>query len=310
MKISVVMATYNGEKYIEEQLDTIRNQTRKIDELIICDDKSTDATVRIIQQYIAKYGLEGAWKVFVNEENLGYANNFHKVTLMAEGELIFFSDQDDLWREDKVEIMAEIMENNKKCHVLCSDYIPYYDGMKETKASKKALKKMPNNDWLEKISLSARSIYIGAIGCCMCVRREFYHQMNGYWFDNWAQDDRMWRLSQCLDGCYILHSSLIKHRLHTSNTSTYGKYHTSKRRIKLFESMLNANEVMYTLLKDSASGRKQLQMIKKHISMMKLRIEMLQKRKLWKSLQLVPYLPYYQEVKSFLVELYMVIRHK
>ena len=145
MKISVVMATYNGEKYITEQFDTIRNQTRKIDELIICDDRSTDNTVSIVETYIKEHNLEDAWSIHINEKNLGYANNFHKATLMATGDLIFFSDQDDLWREDKIEIMSSIMKEKEDCQVLCSDYMPYYDGMERTNASKKALKKMPDN---------------------------------------------------------------------------------------------------------------------------------------------------------------------
>ena len=149
MKISVVMATYNGEQYITEQLDTIRNQTKKIDELIICDDRSSDKTVSIVKDYICKYGLDDRWSICVNEENLGYANNFHKATMLATGDLIFFSDQDDLWREDKVEIMTDIMENHVDCQVLSSDYLPYFDGMEETEASKKALRKMPDNGKLE-----------------------------------------------------------------------------------------------------------------------------------------------------------------
>ena len=310
MKISVVMATYNGEQYIVQQLDTIRNQTKKIDELIICDDRSSDQTVSIVEDYIHKYGLNGSWSIIVNEENLGYANNFHKATLLATGDLIFFSDQDDLWREDKVEIMTKIMEANSDCQVLSSDYLPYYDGMEESAASKKALKKMPDNGKLEKINLSKKSIYIGALGCCMCVRREFYHNINQYWFDNWAQDDRMWRLSQCADGCYILHSRLIKHRIHANNTSTYGKYHTSERRLKLFHAMQNANEIMSKMLQDNGTKKKLISIMRKHISMMRHRIEMLEKRKVLKVIPLVLYLTYYQEVKSYLVEIYMLLRNK
>ena len=310
MKISVVMATYNGEKYITEQLDTIRNQTRKIDELVVCDDRSKDNTVSVVKAYIKEHNLEDAWSIHVNERNLGYANNFHKATLMAMGDLIFFSDQDDLWREDKIEIMAGIMEEKEDCQVLCSDYLPYYDGMEETNASKKALKKMPDNGKLEKVYLSKRSIYIGAIGCCMCVRRDFYHQINNYWFDDWAQDDRMWRLSQCVDGCYILHSRLIKHRLHANNTSTYGKYHTTEKRVKLFNAMQNANMVMSKMLSDNGADKKTKSIMDKHILMMAHRIEMLSERKLLKAVPLMVYLPYYQEVKSFLVEMYMVIKGK
>ena len=75
--ISVAMATYNGEKYIEQQLDSIRNQKQKPDEVIICDDGSTDNTVVVINEYIKKYKLK-QWIVVENEKNLVYFDNFFK----------------------------------------------------------------------------------------------------------------------------------------------------------------------------------------------------------------------------------------
>lgn len=74
-KISVALATYNGEKYIEKQLDSIRNQTIKPDEVVIVDDKSSDRTVALINEFIAVNNLVN-WKLFVNEKNVGYRKNF------------------------------------------------------------------------------------------------------------------------------------------------------------------------------------------------------------------------------------------
>lgn len=68
MKTSVVMTTYNGERFLPEMLESLRNQTRKIDELLIFDDGSTDSTVCLIENYIDKYGLEN-WKIRQNEIN-------------------------------------------------------------------------------------------------------------------------------------------------------------------------------------------------------------------------------------------------
>ena len=65
MTVSVVMATYNGAEFIVEQLDTIREQSRPVDELIICDDGSTDKTVEIAQAYISEHGLKEKWRIFV-----------------------------------------------------------------------------------------------------------------------------------------------------------------------------------------------------------------------------------------------------
>lgn len=77
-KISVAMTTYNGSKYIIKQLDSLKNQSRKIDELVICDDCSTDNTVELVNDYIKSNNLEG-WNIYSNENNLGFINNFKQV---------------------------------------------------------------------------------------------------------------------------------------------------------------------------------------------------------------------------------------
>ena len=308
MKISVVMATDNGERFLREQLDSIRNQTRQADELIICDDGSTDGTVELVRKYIIDNRLENNWKIIVNDQNLGYANNFNKVTLMASGNYIFFADQDDIWMPEKIEKMTKIMEQHTDCKVLCTDYEPMYDGTEPPKATRKVLKRMPNNQLLEKVVLTPKSIYIGALGCCMCVRREFYHQIKKYWFDGWAQDDRMWRLAQCAQGCYILHSNLIKHRIHGNNTSTYGKYHTVEKRVKLFTAMLNANMEMNKMLEDNGAKEEEKAIIVKHIEMMRYRITLLKNKQPALIIPLLRYLKYYQNIKSGMVDILVAIR--
>ena len=69
MKISLVMATYNGAKYLNEQLDSIKNQTLKLDEVIIVDDVSTDDTSYLVEKYISNHQLN--WMFIKNEKNLG-----------------------------------------------------------------------------------------------------------------------------------------------------------------------------------------------------------------------------------------------
>ena len=77
MKISVAMATYNGEKYIQKQLDSILNQSHKVNEIILVDDKSTDNTREVIQKYIQQHP-EMKFSFYVNEVNMGYKKNFKK----------------------------------------------------------------------------------------------------------------------------------------------------------------------------------------------------------------------------------------
>ncbi|WP_102407629.1 glycosyltransferase [Parabacteroides bouchesdurhonensis] len=99
-KISVVMCTYNGAKYLKEQLDSIINQTYPIYEMIIQDDCSTDDTMTILQEYANKFSYI---KVFQNFEQKGINKNFFSAIIKATGDYIAISDQDDIWELDKIE---------------------------------------------------------------------------------------------------------------------------------------------------------------------------------------------------------------
>ena len=103
---SVAMCTYNGEKYIREQLESIIHQTMPPDEIIICDDCSNDRTIDEIRQIMAEW--DGHWKLVQNENNLGYRKNFQKVISLCHGDIIYLSDQDDVWNLHKMELMNQI----------------------------------------------------------------------------------------------------------------------------------------------------------------------------------------------------------
>ena len=100
------MATYNGEKYILEQLESFVNQTRRPDELIISDDCSKDKTIDILNEF--KENAPFDVKIFKNKVNLGYTQNFNKALQLCSGDLVFLSDQDDVWFENKIEFMEKL----------------------------------------------------------------------------------------------------------------------------------------------------------------------------------------------------------
>ena len=108
VKVSVVMTTYNGEKYLCQMLDSLRMQERKIDELLFFDDKSTDGTVCLIEDYIKRYDIR-EWRVVVNKKNLGWEKNFTQGINAATGDIIFPCDQDDIWHLDKVKKMTQAL---------------------------------------------------------------------------------------------------------------------------------------------------------------------------------------------------------
>ena len=99
---AVAMATYNGEAYLKEQVDSILSQTCSDFELQISDDASTDGTLAILEAYSAK---DPRVHVHVNEKNIGYRANFYKAISMCSADLIFLSDQDDRWLPHKMETL-------------------------------------------------------------------------------------------------------------------------------------------------------------------------------------------------------------
>lgn len=100
------MAAFNGQKYLKGQLESIINQTLKPDEIIVCDDCSTDGTIKILEQYESEHQI----KFFVNKNRLGLINNFkHAVSKAKNENCIALSDQDDVWFPDKLEKCANLL---------------------------------------------------------------------------------------------------------------------------------------------------------------------------------------------------------
>ena len=100
--ISIAMATYNGAKFIREQLDSILAQTITDWELIVCDDVSTDSTIAILEEYAKK---DGRIQIHKNKVNLGFKRNFEKAISLCSGDYIALCDQDDIWYPKHLEIL-------------------------------------------------------------------------------------------------------------------------------------------------------------------------------------------------------------
>lgn len=101
------MASFNGEKYIKEQINSILIQLENMDELIISDDGSTDKTLQIIREFDDK-----RIKLYENNNIHGYAHNFENALKQATGDYIFFSDQDDIWLPNKVAMMLPCLKED------------------------------------------------------------------------------------------------------------------------------------------------------------------------------------------------------
>lgn len=106
-KVDILLATYNGEKYIREQIESILNQTHKEFRLLISDDGSKDGTHQILEEYKNK---DNRIEIFVQKENLGVVKNFEFLLGKVENRYYMFSDQDDIWKENKIEKSLEKIE--------------------------------------------------------------------------------------------------------------------------------------------------------------------------------------------------------
>ena len=226
MKISVVMSTYNGEKYILEQLESIRLQTQKVDEVIIYDDASTDYTVEVVNSYIKQYSLEH-WKLYLGKENIGYIRGFSNALKNATGDIIFLADQDDAWQLDKVEGMYRYMRKYPQILSLSSSFSFIDDSGKTISGRRVPLS--DNNGYMhfKKVkknkvaSVSDTYILQNDIspGCTMAIRKELLSDYFSFQDGNKISHD--WKLNFLAarkNGCFFWNHITTRYRIHNENT--------------------------------------------------------------------------------------------
>ncbi len=213
-KISVIIATYNGEAFIEEQLESIRLQSYPIDEVLIADDCSSDRTVEIVRKFIKKYGLKH-WILQVNKRNLGWEHNFINLIFRASGDIIFYCDQDDIWLMDKIKIMVTAINRNEKILCLSSRYLPI-DADENILNGKN--KKNHETGKVSKVSINDRKFFYVPLGCTLAFRRELLKYMDKDFYFCGA-DRIIVRTAILIDGMYDIDLILIKHRFHYFNAS-------------------------------------------------------------------------------------------
>lgn len=119
MRISIAMTTYNGAKYLQAQLDSFMSQSRLPDELVVCDDGSTDDTMHILHDF--RDTAPFAVIVERNAVNLGFTKNFEKAVSLCTGDIVFLSDQDDIWFADKIEQIEAVFQKNHDHHLVIHD---------------------------------------------------------------------------------------------------------------------------------------------------------------------------------------------
>ncbi len=213
MVISVVIATYNGERFIKKQLESIYGQSVQPDEVIICDDGSTDTTADIVRGFIGEKQVKN-WVLYENDVNKGFKLNFLQALKKATGDIVFLCDQDDIWHPEKIKLMKEVMEQDDKVSLLACSYTEFMDDV-----PKDSFVAGDGGAGLKrKVDLPVNLLTVPYPGCSYCVRRDFLHKCFSYWVDTCPHDAILWRYATLLGEAYTYDMSLFMWRKHTDST--------------------------------------------------------------------------------------------
>lgn len=213
MKLSVALCTYNGSIFIEQQINSILNQTIKVDEIIVCDDKSTDATVSILKKLQVSHPCI---VIIENEINLRSTKNFEKVIQICSGDYIFLADQDDLWNEEKVAKTLAVFKENPTAEGVFSNADLIDDN--GTKLSDKTIwdsvfffeKEMPKPIDFVDIIFKNGNIVTGAT---LCIKKEVKSFIFPFSEDN-LHDEWIASLLAFRNTLYYSTENLISYRIH------------------------------------------------------------------------------------------------
>ncbi|WBV59572.1 glycosyltransferase [Chryseobacterium camelliae] len=184
MKISVAICTYNGEQYLAGQLDSIIQQTVKPAEIVVCDDRSEDKTLEILQSYREQY--PDLFKIHSNEANLGYFKNFEKSIYLCSQEIIVTCDQDDIWKPEKLEETLRFFKNNPDKDAVFNDLVLVDNDLTILEPSYLNWKHIQYQDIIDSIKNEELFIKVQIqgsfiLGCALAIRKtalEEYHLKN------------------------------------------------------------------------------------------------------------------------------------
>lgn len=208
MKVSIAMATYNGAKHLQEQLDSFLNQMRLPDELVISDDDSTDLTLDIVE----RFKQEAPFKVIIlrNQANLGYSANFSRALSATSGDLVFLSDQDDVWYSNKLAAMEEIAESNPDASAIMCDA-----ALTDEELNHVGLTKLGQ---IRSAGLSDSSF---VMGCCAAVKRPFLNLVLPIPDSYPAHDNWIIQMAEGVGGKLVHEEVLQCYRRHGANESQF-----------------------------------------------------------------------------------------
>jgi glycosyltransferase involved in cell wall biosynthesis len=206
MKLSICLATYNGEKFLDDQLKSFASQTLLPDELIVSDDGSNDRTMELV----ARFSETAPFEVISNSNKKGVCGNFLSALQEATGDLIFLSDQDDVWFNHKLETVANWADSEPETWLFMND-AEITDGDLIPSGRTK----------LEQMASAGIPYKYFVMGTCMAVRRKLLDIALPISPDCDSHDDWLTFFGETLGRRTVFSRPLQFYRIHGSNTSNF-----------------------------------------------------------------------------------------
>lgn len=229
-KVSVVLCTYNGEKFLQQQLDSILQQTYAIDEIIIVDDCSTDDTKNILSRNALNNNII---KMYINDVNIGFTKNFQKALLLATNNYIAIADQDDVWKNDKIEKIMSAWDD-KTLLAYCNSIQFRNDIPTTISVNKKNRKIAGDNPRL-------LSMFNTVSGHNIIIKKELLSLAtpfpNTVFYDWWLA-----LVAMCNGGIFYVDEVLVYQRAHQNNVTI--QQLSERKLLENYKSMLN-NHLQY-----------------------------------------------------------------
>lgn len=235
-KIDILMATYNGEKYLSEQIDSIIFQTYKNWNLLIRDDGSSDSTFEILKEYEKK---DSRIKIISDEKgNLGIVKNFEELLKISDSDLIMFSDQDDVWVENKLELYLSKIKN-----FINEGFLIHSDAILFSETKEKILKNTFISGKIKKMGLKNIFFNYFVQGATILISKEIKKFILPFSEEVYLHDRYIHIISELFFKRIFIKEPLIYYRQHSNNQigakstfkSLFSKRYFDKRDYKMIK---------------------------------------------------------------------------